>query len=127
MKKYRLLKDLPFYKKWDILYVDSYVVYNDELLQEQSILQKIIINDLFDFLLWDWFEEIKELKPKFKVWDYVVKDDRVKCKDWLTWKIYYIKINTIRFDEYLKCFLYNGYKEEELRSPTKEELEKYFI
>lgn len=125
MKKYKLLKDIPFHNKWTVFIFDWYSAYVE--WEEDHLVSHPFEDEDFKSLLWIWYEEIlEEPKHKFKVWDYVVKDDRFKCKDWLTWKIYYIKINYIRFDEYLKCFLYNSYKEEELRSPTKEELEKYF-
>lgn len=113
MKKYKLLKDIPWHKAGEILikvYLDwvndwywfkwSEWAYHESFIKKQT----------------KWFEEVKEINmPKYKVWDYVAT---------LNW-LYFIKIYEI---SYLNNFaLYNTeYSEEELRLPTQKELEIYF-
>lgn len=105
MKKYRLLKDLPWIDKWEEWVWESFRFTRNYLLEK-------------------WFiEEVKEEpKPKFKVWDYVVYESKNIIR--------YIKIIEIRKE--WNDFLYNQtwwwyyFWEECLRLPTQEELEKYF-
>ena len=78
---------------------------------------------------WDWdkleiIEEKQEKKPKFKVWDYVVREN---TNNWVS----YIKIFEIweidwevRYNPTIDCS--NWFTEKRLRKPTGEELKKYF-
>lgn len=122
MKKYKLLKDLPFHKKWTIFLYDW-----EEVFEEWDIEHPIGTHYFDDYsfktLIWEWFEEVKEEpKPKFKVWDYVV------YKNWKR----FIKIIDIKITSNSNYIKYNHdsgwwyYHEDELRLPTQEELEKYF-
>jgi hypothetical protein len=103
MKKYKLLRDLPWYKKWDELN------WFEELRTSK------------DYLIKEWYlEEIKE-KPKYKIWDYVVFDWEDKR---------YIKIIDIMYKHngfrYNTGWMGNYFAEHTLRLPTKGELEIYF-
>lgn len=125
MKKYRLLKDLPFHKKWMIFLYDWKQAF-EEWDMEHPIALHYFDDISFKVLLWEWFEEVKEEpKPKFKIWDYVVYE----------WEsIEYIKIYNIK--KSWTNFIYNQtptsywfficYYEANLRLPNKEELKKYF-
>ena len=64
MKKYRLLKDLPFIKKWfvfEVPYTWSYYM-----------IEKIARDEKIEDLIWDWIEEVED-KPtdkwNLKKWD----------------------------------------------------------
>lgn len=115
MKKYKLLKDLP--------YIKAGIIYEQDWNQYKSEKQDWITDYLNKNIIEnnpEWFEEIKEeLKPKFKVWDYVVA-----FKIWI-----FLKINSI-FKNWLWEYRYsnwtNWYYENELRLPTEEELKIYF-
>lgn len=109
MKKYKLLKDLPWCNVGTIL---------KEWKPSYNNIINIINNDKLFEIYKDWFEEIKEetIKPKYKVWDYVVYKD-------LKWTSY-IKIFAIH---YRNWFIYNGkFSENELRLPTQNELQTFF-
>lgn len=94
-------------------------------------------NDIFkikyinwrELITWDSDEVIIKniIKPKYKVWDYVVWENK-KAK-------VFIKINTVQY--FKERFIYNAvaldndsgmfeFKEKYLRKPTKEELDIYF-
>lgn len=70
-----------------------------------------------EFLIdYGFIEEVKETpKPRWNVGDYVVNKD----------PLVYRKISTIFFVN-TQYFVYDLYKEEELRDPTPEELSTYF-
>jgi hypothetical protein len=117
MKKYKLLKDLPFVEKWEI------IDYNDDLHIHNHLLK----NGRLDDLLWEWFEEVKEEQPKFKVWDYVVKyADETKSYTYI--KIYSISIINWEFcyNQYSSGICIKYIPEKDLRKPTQKELDKYF-
>ena len=118
MKKYRFIKQFKN--------ISTTSLYNEEWRHIWDVDCDEIKNwGIHELMLWmimykDSFKEyieeyIEEPKPKFKVWDYAVL-----CH----LSTEYLKINRICKNTY--SYLYNWYKEEDLRSPTKEELEKYF-
>ena len=119
MKKYKLLKDIPFYDKWTVFIFDWYSAY-EELNPEEHLVSHPFEDEDFKSLVWIWYEEIlAKTEPKFKVWDYAVA-----FKKWI-----YLKITSIFKNglwEYRYSNWTNWYDEDELRNPTKEELEKYF-
>lgn len=116
MKKYKLLKELPWCKVWTIY--DEYWNYED---WKTSDLFKawIIDNEDIATILWVWIEEIKEEEnPMFRIWDKVVVDMADfseyciitnKTKDW--YRVWY----TWPINEKLT------------RLATPEEIQKYFI
>lgn len=113
MKKYKLLKDLPWADKWDIYREDWYNLSKDG---SDDLIRGWIFEDKnFKDLIWVWVEEIKEEKEvKYRVWDYAVVKNPVG----------YLKIDSV--EEVGWGYWYNGYEDTELRLPTNEELEKYF-
>jgi len=78
-----------------------------------------------NFLIKEWYiEEIFELKeilPKFKVWDYVVWNK----KTGFSWDIY-IEIHSIHNIDNEFAYNFEKFRENDLRLPTEEELKKYF-
>lgn len=131
MKKFRLLKDLPYTKAW-IIYTKS----DDNYSWIYNYVSEKINNWRIDYLNKEdvednpeWFEEVKEeLKPKFKIWDYVVCESTSprwsKIKKYI--KIIDIRIKSDNYIEYNRDSALWYYSEHELRLPTEEELEKYF-
>ena len=117
MKKYKLLKEFPWAKVGNI-YDENWRGYNCN--NHDMIKEWIFDNESFNDLLWEWIEEIKEEEnPKYRIWDYVVAE---KGDDEIT--IQYLKISGIILKYWQ--LRYDGYKEEDLRLPTEEELEIYF-
>lgn len=96
--KYELLEDFSGWNKGEVynLWDRLIIGTSPEELERIGIVKKV--------------EEKK--KPKFKVGDYVVVWKRFK-------KIWEVAV-------YGENFLYDGYLEKTLRTPTKEELELYF-
>lgn len=117
MKKYKLLKDLPFFKKWTIFLFDWTRAY--EGWNEEEVVHHPFNDCSFNDLLWEWYEEIRDEEiPKFKIGENVVYDD-------FSWTIRFQQVRSIHYDT--GGFNYNWYFEEFLRRPTQEELDKYYL
>lgn len=116
MKKYRLLKDLPYFNKWDIIRVENNEVYNDSNW-EISILNWLVINEYFHTLIWEWFEEIIE-KKTFKILDKVIIDNDDNKMIWII----------TMYDDFLDEYLVweSRLKSDIIRLATEEEIQKYF-
>lgn len=117
MKKYKLKKDLPCLKAWEILYYkeSAWLWY----IEDENKFLNVNIESVTE----EWFEEIIEW-PKFKIWDYAVSTNH---KD----SPFYIKLVDIR-ELRETYYVYNStsygdyFEEKNLRKPTEEELKKYF-
>ena len=100
----------------------------EKLILEKENLGKptnpnICKNNDWTYTSWINCRKIKEeeiIKPRFKVWDYVVRiPSRLSfCK------IEYLKIKSIYHSA--EWYYYNGWLEDSLREPTEKELEIYF-
>lgn len=118
MKKYKLLKDLP--------YIKAGIIYEQDWNQYKSEKQDWITDYLNKNIIEnnpEWFEEIKEApQPKFKVWDYVVCDLSIIKT--------YLKIFAITLKDWIFKYNMDGslcyFAEKDLRLPTEEELKIYF-
>lgn len=120
--KYKLLKDTPWIAGGSTIEFkngDTHIT-NDRF--ERYRRGKDYASETYDWISWllvehkEDFEEVKETpKPRWNVGDYVVNKD----------PLVYRKISTIFFTD-TQYFMYDLYKEEELRDPTPEELSTYF-
>lgn len=63
MKKYKLLKDIPFHNKWTVFIFDWYSAYVE--WEEDHLVSHPFEDEDFKSLLWIWYEEILE-EPKHK-------------------------------------------------------------
>ena len=104
MTKYKVFKDFHMpdgriYEKWEIV-----TIHNDSL--------SLYLN--FSWYIW----EIPQPRPKYKVWDYIVSA-------YTSWTQIYEKIYSIcEWNEWE--WRYNNKNEDEIRTPTKDELDLYF-
>lgn len=109
VKKYKLLKDIPWCKAWTIFEVrKNYIEFWNWSFYEKDLTP-------------DWFEEIEDnFKDNLKVWDYYVKEYSSwvcaykSLKEIEVWQDTFIDGSNIKNTGYI------------IRKPTEEELKKYF-
>ena len=122
MKKYKLLKDLPFVDKGEIFRYEDCKLYCEDWNKSSY---NVLFEDMdFNELLWEWLEEVNlKPKPKFRVWD--------KVKTIGLGSVIYTTIAWFHYKEELKEFEYftlciTNCRENELKIPTEYELNNYY-
>ncbi len=112
---YKLLKDLPFTEKWTIFTAE----WEMEDWNINNQIEPMIVNGRKDELIWEWFEEIKEVKSIYEL----EMGDNYYCI--IDIQVIKTEVCEMTQEEYDKCLLQDHEKQAQFWNAflTKEEAE----